>query len=208
MKSKNFILRVLVTAIIGLLVWWFLRPTPKVPEKTAAAPIAAKTDAPKPPSPLSFAPTVELPALKPVAAHVTATPPDPNDPQTNLKTAIQDIARLARTGDMATLQQTYTMPEKFDPQQIEDIKVQEQQAVNDPQMQQARKALYDKYVQSFDELENQTPVYNAAGDEAIYARTITLNGGSIHQSFTFIKINGKWYVKEISESSAEVDESN
>jgi len=63
-------------------------------------------------------------------------------------------------------------------------------------------------VRAWEDLENQTPVYNAAGDEATFQFTIVYPGDndvgpgvqplppeSVTRPRTFIKIDGKWYFK-------------
>jgi len=74
-------------------------------------------------------------------------------------------------------------------------------SIADPQMQQMEKEMSENDAKSWEALEKQTPVFNAAGDEATYVFVITapLPAGKssfqqvVHQ--TFIKIKGKWYLK-------------
>ncbi len=208
MKSPNFILRVLVTAIIGILVWWFLRPTPKTQEKTAAAYASSNVAAPKPLAP----PQIAKPLASPVKVNsqtTTSAPPvaapAEADPQADLKTAIPDIVRLFRAGDDAAFEQTYTPPDKLDPERIQQLQAQQQQirdmVAQDPRMLPMMQSGIDTAAQSYEALETQTPTFNASGDEATYmlTRLKVSNGkvvlGDTQIPMTFVKINGKWYWK-------------
>jgi hypothetical protein len=53
-------------------------------------------------------------------------------------------------------------------------------------------------VQSWTELESQTPTFNAADNEATYMYTIHFTDGPSSQPLprVFIKIDGRWYLKQ------------
>ena len=204
MRRKNFMVIVLVVAMVGLGLWWFTWPTAAVPEKMATTPMPAKAAAPalsKVEAPKSVAPpTIAPPASNPIASQrLPVSVPDTSaDPQANLKTAFADIARLIRAGDTATFRETYDPPGKLDPQQIQQMRVKQQQtaalAAQNPQLQQILQKMNEAIAQSFEAHEYQTPTYNDAGDEATYMYTVP---GYQEQPTprVFVKINGKWYLK-------------
>jgi hypothetical protein len=208
MKPKNFILIALIVAIMCVVIWRFMRPTVATPEKMTVVPIPAKADAPKQVSSQTIAPPVAPPAPKSGAAPVATTqsivtpPPDPNvDPQADLKTAVLDIARLLRDGgDTGAFLETYTPPDELTPQRIQEIQMGMQRradmAAQDPFFKQVSQDMVEMYAKAYESLENQTPTYNDAGDEATYMLIFVYRDGSSDQSSkTFVKINGKWYLK-------------
>ncbi len=166
--------------------------------------MATKTDAPKAVAPPTIAPPAPKSDTEPVAA---AKAPDPNaDSKTELNSAIADIVRLYRAGDFMEVYQTYTTPDKLDPESIQ--KVQEslqklqhdQQETKNPQLAQALaqnlQQIYESSAQLYEALENQTPTFNTTGDEATYMMTKdSFDGTQTATPITFIKINGKWYLK-------------
>ncbi len=208
MKPKNFIWVALAVAIVGLGLWWFMRPTTAMSEKTSEAPMPAKAnapalskvEAPKPIAPPSVAPLGQKPDTTPVAATQT---PDPNaDPQADLKTAISDIVRLYRTGDPVEVYKIYVQPDEFVPDLYQEMEEHEQQGDQIPELQQPTQELHDTIARSWEALEDQTPTFNATGDEAIYWKQGIIPSpdggyavGGNADSVTFIKINGKWYLK-------------
>jgi hypothetical protein len=204
MKPKNFALVVLVVAIVGIGLWWFTRSTAVAPEKTATALMPAKTDAPKQVAPMIITPPIASPApipdVVPVSARpivvlpIAAAPPDPSaDPQTDLKTAIPDVARLYRAGDQVKIYLTYTRPDQIDSQIMQQIQTQQAQTNNFQD--QPWDEISEDEAASFDEIEDQTPILNAAGDEATYMlrRTDAAVPPGTRMPMTMIKINGKWY---------------
>jgi len=201
MKSKHFILIVLVIALVGEGLWWFMRPKAAAPEKTAEATVPAKVEAPKPLAPPVIAPAVATPATKAEATPVVeAPPPNPNDPQADLKTAIPDIARLEATGDTEGVYEKYTPPDELDPKIIQRLRMVQQQTANvaagNPQLQLQLQQIWNKAARAYEALENQTPTYNEAGDEATYMYSASeLTGTTGSRPVTFVKINGKWYEK-------------
>ncbi len=202
MKPQRSILIVVIIILVGVGLWFFTQPKDK-PEKTADVPAPAKVAEPKPLAPPSIAPPVAPPAPKPDSAPVAATTPpsDSSDPQTDLKTAFADIARLIRARDVATRYQTYTPPDEFDPKIFRQYQANQLQmhaeAAQDPHLKEIMDKSGDRDAQSYESLADQTPTLNAAGDEATYMRTVVLteSGPTIQERTDFVKINGKWYEK-------------
>jgi hypothetical protein len=203
MKPKRFILVALAVVIVGFGIWWFTMPSAAVPVNTAAAPMPAKAEGPKPIAPPTVAAPIAAPAPNPVASQpLPASAPDPSgDPQTDLKIAVLDIARLIRDGgDPGAILETYTPPDKLTPQRIQEIQMGIQHRADmgtqDPGFKQFTQELTEIYAKAYESLENQTPTYNDAGDEATYMLTFVYPDGYSNQSSkTFVKINGKWYLK-------------
>jgi len=82
MKPKNFTGAVLLVTLVGIGLWWFMRPT-TAPQKTAEAPMPAKAEVLKlNPPPTQIAKPAAPPAqTKPEIAKPlskTADPPRPN----------------------------------------------------------------------------------------------------------------------------------
>ncbi len=209
MKPKNFIVIALVVAILCLGLWWFTRSKASAPEKTAVAklPAPSQVEAPKYVAPSTIAPPLAPPAAKPdaapiAAAHPTAdSSPDPNaDPQADLKTAIPDIARIKRAGDMLAFAQTYTPPDELDPQDIQIIQKFQAEFAKDPGLKERTQPSAEAEAQAWEALEEQTPTLNSTGDEATYTFTSPPEPDagqpvSIETTIVFLIINGKWYVK-------------
>jgi hypothetical protein len=180
------------------------------PEKIAATPSPAKTDAPalnnvevpalskveapKQLAPPTIAPPVTPPTPKPGTTPIAESPPDSNDPQTDLKTAIPNLAHLYKSLDWPSLYQTYTPPDKIDPQEMQTLQLSKEKlaaaGIIDDEY-------WDNFSQSFEALAYQNPTYNDAGDEATYEWTLNLvDAAPYHEITTFVKINGKWYLKQ------------
>ncbi len=204
MKPKNFIRIVFLIAIVIVGVWWFMQQTTSTPEKTADATAPAKAKAPKtiaPPQIAKFlAPSVQSKSeIANAPSKPTETPPDPADPQTDLKTVIPDIARLYRAGDMAELYRIYTEPAQFDPVHLQELQTSQNRTADKivtPSIQSRETG-----AQAYERLETQTPTFNTSGDEATYmlpAPKLSNEGIAVGETqipLTFIKIDGKWYVK-------------
>ncbi len=213
MKSKNLILVVLAIAVICAGLWWLMQPSTAMPEKMAEALRPVKVEAAKPVAPPTIIPPVAPPIAPPTPqlddAPVAATAPsatlspDPNvvpDPQADLKTAIADIARLIRAGDGVALYQTYTPPDKIDSQGLQGAEAEQVYRASRPisELQQ----IDEPVAEAFDALEDQTPTFNAAGDEATYVMTWPVEQFSDGHVVLYpataaplimVKINGKWY---------------
>jgi hypothetical protein len=180
----------ILIALIGVGIWWFTQPAAPVPVSMVKASTSGKFAAP-------LASPVEAPKLPPTIPK----PADPStDPQANLKTAIADIARFLRTGDAVGLLQTYATPEYL---AKNPTALQETQARLDANVQALSQfpnwmAADDNYLddalaQAYDEIQNQTPIYNATGDEATYD---FIAPGDIEGHMVFVRVSGKWYLKD------------
>jgi hypothetical protein len=165
-------------------------PKPSPVEKPLAPPVQSKTEAASAP---------------PNSANAG---PDPTDPQANLKTALQDIARLTRAEQLVEEYQTYTPPDEIDPAMVQQLQYEQQHDGDmtppDPtnyhgppteEDKQFWAQLNDAVAHSYEELESQTPTYNATGDKATYQYTRPPIFGT-HEGpipLDFVKIDGKWY---------------
>jgi hypothetical protein len=71
------------------------------------------------------------------------------------------------------------------------------QTNENPVAQQKLREMDDTEIQYWEPLESQSPTLNVAGDEATYS--YTQHGSGLFSNYevpmTFIKINGKWYLK-------------
>jgi len=203
MKSKRIGLIAVAVALSGLGLWWFMGP----PSSPPSVPVQMVNREPEPPSHPATAAPIAPPAPKPVDAPgkgtvaALATPlPDPAaDPQAELKTAFADIACLYRANDLLLFWQTYTTPEQWAKtgtvmtQRI--LQVQANTAEN-PGMQAELQKMSEVFAQGYDALTSQTPTFNDAGDEATYSLVLDFGGGRVStEPWTFVKINGKWYLK-------------
>ncbi len=96
-----------------------------------------------------------------------------------------------RIGDWADFYQNYTPPDKLDPRFTQgEIDNARTEAIQDYSSFQRHN---EAEAESYEELENQSPTFNDAGDEATYIYK-DFNGG-LHPR-TLVKINGQWYWKE------------
>jgi hypothetical protein len=132
-----------------------------------------------------------------------------DDPQTDLKTAISNLVRLIRDGEWATFRETYDSP-NFNRDSNVSLELRESQVgfeTADPQEKKVMQQGFDVMALSYEALETQTPIFNAAGDEATYQYappmysedpvtklSISVQGDTFWP-ITFIKINGRWYIK-------------
>ena len=204
MKPKNFFLITLVVASVCLGIWWFTQLKTGAPVKIASQTKPADPVTPKQGAPPVIVPPMVLPTTKPDALPVATTPPAaPSsqdavaDPQTDLKTAILDLARLKRIGDAIKVYQTYTRPDKLDPQRIPEIEEYLKRLARNPELQLIVQNQNNAFARALEDLEFQTPTYNDAGDEATYWVTPPLDNGVSSDQFpaVFVRIDGKWYVK-------------
>jgi len=211
MKFRNFIRVVIAVALVGIGIWWFTRSTTVALEKTAGATMPVRENAPKPVAPPQIAkPLAPVAQVKTEMASQpsvsTNATPDSADPQADLKTALPDIVRLQRTGDLVKLYQTYLQPNRLTPEFMQQLldslhRQQDSLAQADPDLQQRllriRQQIQEEAAQDVEDLESQTPTYNDAGDEATYVYTPRVLGemSTEQEQKKFIKINGKWYLK-------------
>jgi len=203
MKAKAPLLALLVVVAI-ICAWWFLRPNVPAAEKTAAASTATKAETPK----LAASSTqVALPKAPPVPADPATVPadpsPDPNNPQADLKTAIPYIVNMLRLGDIFTLKTNFTAPNTVTPQQHQERGEQLVRSMTyiasstDPKFRADMQKLDEAQIKEYESFENQTPTYNSTGNEATYTYKDdpVLDGDDFIHNVTFVKINGKWYMK-------------
>jgi cytoskeletal protein RodZ len=177
MKPRKFfpVLLVFLFALIGVGLWWFLRPSATALVKTATASPPAKIDSVKIIAPPVQVESPKIPAVPTHAeAAINATPLSAN-PQADLKTAIPDLARLAAAGQSAELHLYYYPPGRVNHAQVDVLMKQEAETQHlldisspDSRFVQGIQKLRAAGEQSWINLEAQTPTYNAAGDEATY----------------------------------------
>jgi hypothetical protein len=206
MKGKNFIWAFLVLTIAVVGIWWFMQMKAAAPEKIAVvpAPAPAETDAPKPIMPASgiappAAPPVGNNSEAPALAAKTDAPIDA-DPQSDLKTAIPDLARMWDTDDLAAIVRTYAPPDELakSPWLLQHA----QDATNfrmtaEPDLKADLHKVDEREAQELESIENQTPTFNDAGDKAtytVYSPPDEDYPNGEEGSVTFVKINGKWYL--------------
>jgi len=107
-----------------------------------------------------------------------------------LKTALPELARQIRAG-MGIF--NFTAPDvlafDFAPGEWQKRQEQTMAFFKDPASESARKNA-DETASFYESLESQTPTFNAAGDEATYK----VPDG--RESLTFIKVGGRWYIKQ------------
>jgi len=205
MKFKNILITVTILALGGAVLWWFTQPAAQAPSsaKIAAAPATLR---PALSMPASKPAQVEAPKAAPAvpdpvsASSVTTSDSTKGDPQMELGTAIDDMATMLQAGDMPGLLEKYTSPEqmaKVSPEQKAVMAQRIQQQMTDPHVQQMQQSV----AQILWSFKSQTPEMNATGDEATYQMTPTADmappGEPLPASvpMTFIKIDGRWYLK-------------
>lgn len=207
MKVKNaklipLALLVVLVVLVGLGLWWFLSSSTANPPKAPSPPPAAAVPAKR----VAYSTTIAAPAApaaqpKPSAGAATTTTVattssvEANDPQTHLPTAIHELARLFHDGDFMEYIQRYTPPDKLTPEKLQWAREWLAKQTEDPGMQDAHRKGNESLAKGLEALENQTPTYNDTGDEATYMLYVDVVGND-PQETTFIKINGKWYLKE------------
>jgi len=127
----------------------------------------------------------------PAASSATAV-----SPQAELPTAFADLAHDYRSGDIKTLLEDYMTPDTYAamaPGGMEQIVQAVAQDPNAPRR-------FELQAEMFDSMEDQTPTYNAAGDEATYdIQPPPELTDQNHQTWQlhFTKINGHWYWADI-----------
>ena len=152
--------------------------------------------------PVKVAPPIMPPVPTPKSTSSATTPAaEPADPQANLKTAVLDIGRLIRDGgDPEAFREAYTPPNELTAELIEKIRRGIQRRVDmgfeNPIFPKINQEVVNEIAGDYESLENQTPTYNDAGNEATYTWTHYFpDGATYERSKTFVKINGKWYMK-------------
>jgi hypothetical protein len=149
---------------------------------------------------------VELPITPAVPAKGgadTISPAAKPDPQADLKTAIPDVVNLLRLGDIYTFKKNYTPPNQMEPQQFQNMLETVVQAMGrmaqNPKLRETMMAAYAETAKNYESFENEKPTYNTTGDEAsyIFSRQPLYEGDETQVTTTFVKINGKWYMKQL-----------
>ncbi len=202
-RKFNPVILLLLVVLIPVGFWFFAQSPSPTPEKYTPVKIAS-------PAPVldkaaikaRISALVAPPAARPkndftpilVTAPADAATPDHADPQSELKTAIPEIARLWREGKIADLRMTYDAPGRISPEMVQ-LLLYKQQEINDliaahPEVQQTYRDSMEAGAKPYEELEGQIPLYNDAGDEATYQ--MRQEDGS-YAPAVFVKINGKWY---------------
>jgi len=198
MKPKNFILIILLVIVVGLGIWWFMRPTTAIPEKTAEASTQGKSYAPKLVAPQAIAPPLPRPANESITGTQSNTkePTNPNAAaREELNREFSNMAKLIRAGgasDKIEFLQTYYTPEVLAKQFNLTMKQLQQEATMPPDPE--GPLIDEEFAQSWDDLVSQTPTFNTIGDEATYTQIKRFDGDSAPSELTMVKINGKWYI--------------
>ena len=208
-----------VIIILMLATWAFYPHSPQIMATTAAAKKEGVALGPLVASPKAVALAIAPPAPNPAATLGTDNQPDA-DPQADLKSVLQELARLELASDDFTALKKFTPPDSPNMEFVQAL-IQQHEAMeqkmeaNNPGFLKMAAAQAETHPGGFrvmaannwEELEDQTPTYNAAGDEATYVYTsqpFQLRSGRTvgevaQRSVTFIKINGKWYEKALGE---------
>jgi len=121
--------------------------------------------------------------------------------RTDLTAAVLNIAHLVSKGDNVERYLEYTPPGKFDPAILD--RLQKDQTASaalmakNPDTQKIFQDLYASMGRSWAALADQTPTFNAAGDEATFLFSLFDANGKAGppEPRTFIRINGRWYAK-------------
>ncbi|HVT82262.1 MAG TPA: hypothetical protein VHM90_16590 [Phycisphaerae bacterium] len=205
MKRREPALVVLVV-ILAAVGWWYAPRNRSTPEKAAqsvaSAPNKVATTLSATP-PLVAPPAASAVKQSEAAADATAAP-DPNAfAKAELQADVREIARLKRNGDFVDFYLTYILPDKIDQKIVEDLQKTQANAValeaRSPEATRIFQDLYDMAARSWEAMENQTPTFNPAGDEATYKFSLVDANGAVTNTLvstiTFIRINGKWYIK-------------
>jgi hypothetical protein len=209
MKQHQVIGGLLMLAAI-LAGWWWFSSSEKLVVATAAARpkttaqlvtstrLASATPAfaPKAPpiSPAPAATAVAAPVVapaKPTGAETTTAENTPADLRAELAVAQADIALLLRSGEYMAFVQKYTPPQKLAAMSEEELAGRRSMDHN-PQSQ----PMFNTVADALENLKDQTPVFNAAGDRAVYmvdqpSSPDPQNLGP--QPITFVKVDGRWY---------------
>ena len=197
---------------LAVAIWLFNHLMPSTRQNSGIAPGPGKSAAAAPgPSPTTIAPpklappAAKAPIVTPAgAAGATGLPATPAtesaDPQAELKTLIPEISRLFLAGNSLEIYQNYVAPSEFDPKVVQQIHDEQSKveafSAQDPGLREQIRVLRESMARDWEALGTQTPVMNDAGDQATYQ--LVMNGGNgqtLTNAVVFIKINGKWYMK-------------
>ncbi len=112
-----------------------------------------------------------------------------------LQVQFPKIGRLINNGDLAQFYQNYTPPAQFDSKQFELL--QRLQDLNKVHPNPAIGQMTASAAQAWEDMINQIPVVNQAGDKATYTliEASPIDGHLIKEQKTFVKIDGQWYIK-------------
>ena len=207
MKPRNFLIFVLVALFIGGAIWQFSQTPEYVATATIKVYPAAKAAAPKAATPVAPVAQVELPKAAAVGAKEGTADSQAEAvaiSQAELNATIADIVRLAKDHDLADIYTTYWLPNKQDQAKLAVIRKMEQSyrdgAIKYPDVYKTIVAMDH----TWEVLADQSPKFNAAGDEATFMQPypdFEGNGGPVdggpakYTPLTFIRVDGKWYIK-------------
>ncbi len=207
MKPRSLVIILVVAVLTVGAIWYF-----KKPAGAALAPKAAEAPKPAAPTIAPKSPTAQIEAPKAQAAPAPAATPKPattvaavaakGDPQAELNTAIDDITSMLQAGQFMALFEKYATPEdqaKMPPEEKAQMEQEATQMMSQPEGQ----MMIQMMTAGFLSIKDQTPQMNAAGDQATYQMTVTPppgmgppGGGPETEPMTFVKIDGKWYIKD------------
>ncbi len=160
---------------------------------------------------LTKSPLPPAPAVAPITPSTPATGATKGNPQAELKTAITDIARLMKAGEGAKMTKTYMPPpmlKQMPPSALSDLRLSMLQTDQKMgfQVRDTLKELLELFnARAFAAMADQTPTYNAAGDEATYTLIWPMEGGEKTQPVIFVKINGLWYFKTVKNTNPDTE---
>lgn len=180
-------------------------------------------------APLLGAVPSDSPATSEASSGAAANLPQPSsppaksaastNPQSDLNTAVRDIGRRLRDGDLPGYRNTYATPEAL--KQMQPMRFwngnftqAEQQFERNPIMidnpelkQQALQTLQqqrqvgDQEAKAWEALAGQPPTYNQTGDEATFTKAKMSSQPpwvwNEKETVVFVKINGLWYLKNV-----------
>jgi len=200
MKPKYLFLVSFFLTLASVGLWRYLKSSAINSMNIAVATSLSKSTVPR----SVTATAVTNPVTSSVAANPTSTAssiqPHP-DEQAELNGTIATIAVLMKTGaGMSEVYKTFTPPNKFDADHYEKLlKLQENidaDSAKDPKLQKGLTQFNENMAQSWTELENQTPTFNAAVNQATYKFSIQMRNGRppLTLDYRFSKIYGKWYL--------------
>ena len=196
MKTRPIVFVLLIALVVGA-GWWFIQLSTSKPAGSAETSSSADS------KPTQVKPVPQVTALAPQPGATTSAFHPKINAQSELGTAIDDIAGLLQAGDLTGAFEKYTPPEELANMAPKKKAVLEQltsrQATADPETQRATQTIISTMATLYQSLKGLKPELNAAGDEATYHPPlppgIVLAPGAASRPVTFVKIDGKWYVK-------------